>query len=174
MDEQNPLSEQQAPSPESATPASCQHCEEYLAGWKRAQADYQNLQRQIEQERVERAKFANERLLSSLLPAIDQFSLALSFIPSTDALPDAEKKSWNTWLVGIKAVSSLWNQTATQAGLEMIPTNIPFDPQLHEAVAEEASDQPEGTIIRVVQSGWRLHGKVLQPARVMVAKASHS
>ncbi len=74
----------------------------------------------------------------------------------------------------MKAVYSLWNQTATQAGLEVIPTSIPFDPQLHEAVAEEASDQPEGTIVRVVQPGWRLHGKVLQPARVMVAKAANS
>ncbi|MBP7006398.1 nucleotide exchange factor GrpE, partial [Patescibacteria group bacterium] len=169
MDEQNPLSEQNTSAAEPASATSCPNCEQYLAGWKRAQADYQNLQKQMELDRVERAKFANERLLSSLLPAIDQFSLALSFIPSTDVLPEAEKKTWNTWLVGVKAVYSLWNQTATQAGLEVIPTSIPFDPQLHEAVAEEASDQPEGTIVRVVQPGWRLHGKVLQPARVMVA-----
>lgn len=174
MDEQNPLSEQNTSAAESAPATSCPNCEQYLAGWKRAQADYQNLQKQMELDRVERAKFANERLLSSLLPAIDQFSLALSFIPSTDALPEAEKKTWNTWLIGVKAVYSLWNQTATQAGLEVIPTNIPFDPQLHEAVAEEVSDQPEGTIVRVVQPGWRLHGKVLQPARVMVAKAANS
>lgn len=171
MDEQNPLFEQNTSAAEPTPSTSCPNCEQYLAGWKRAQADYQNLQKQMELDRVERAKFANERLLSSLLPAIDQFSLALSFIPSTDALPEAEKKTWNTWLIGVKAVYSLWNQTATQAGLEVIPTNIPFDPQLHEAVAEETSDQPEGTIVRVVQPGWRLHGKVLQPARVMVAKA---
>ncbi len=150
----------------------CPKCEEYLTGWKRAQADYQNLKRETDAERVERAKFANERMLRDLLPVLDQFGLALSFIPSTTGLPEAERGVWEKWLVGLKAVQSLWDQAAAQAGLERVSTDGPFDPQVHDAVAEEPSEQPEGTILRVVQPGWRLHGRVLQPARVTIAKAA--
>lgn len=162
------------PADPAAVPAACPHCEEYLAGWKRAQADYQNLQRTAEQERIDRAKYANERLLRDLLPALDQLAVALSFLPSTAALPPADKTAWDQWLVGIKAVETLWSQAAAQTGLERIPTDGAFDPQIHDAVGQEASDRPEGAILRVVQPGWRLHGRVLQPARVIVASPPSS
>lgn len=149
---------------------ACPSCEEYLAGWKRAQADYQNAQRERERERADIVKYANERLLRDLLPTLDQFRLAMSFVPTTDGLPDEAKHRWEQWLVGIKAVQSLWDQAAAQTGLERIETNGAFDPQVHDAVGEEPSDEPEGTILRVTQHGWKLHGRVLQAARVIVAK----
>lgn len=166
------MDESTQPSATPETQPACPSCETYLAGWKRAQADYQNLKRESELDRVERAKFANERLLRDLLPVLDQFGLALSFVPSTQTLPEAEKTVWDKWLVGIRAVQSLWDQAAGQAGLERIATDGAFDPQVHDAVTEEVSDKPEGTILRVVQPGWRLHGRVLQPARVIIAKAA--
>lgn len=155
-----------------ATAGACPSCAEATAGWKRAQADYQNLKKEVEIERTERAKYANEKLLRDLLPALDQFALAMSFTPSTETLPDAEKKTFTNWMTGLKAVQSLWDQAATQAGLTEISTDGAFDPQVHDAIGQEASDRPEGEIVRVVQKGWRLHGKVLQPARVIVAKAA--
>ena len=151
--------------------AACPSCEQYLAGWRRAQADYQNLKKEVEVERIERAKYANEKLLRDLLPTLDQFALAMSFIPNVDGLPEADRKTWANWLTGVRAVESLWDQAATQAGLKRIATDGAFDPQLHDAVGQEASDKPEGEIVRVVQQGWLLHGKVLQPARVIVAQA---
>lgn len=169
MDEQQ-LSPESHEQPNEKT--TCPSCDEYLAGWKRAQADYQNLQRERERERLDLTKYANERLLRDLLPTFDQFRLAMSFLPSTDGLPDEAKRSWEQWLVGLKAVQSLWDQAAAQAGLERVATDGVFDPQVHDAVAEESSDKPEGTILRVVQPGWKLHGRVLQPARVIVAKKS--
>lgn len=145
--------------------------EEYLAGWKRAQADYQNLKKESEREKAEFAKFANERLLSDLLPAIDQFNLALSFIPDTGTLSEDEKKKWDNWLVGINAVKSLWDHAAQSAGLSRIPVDGRFDPQLHDAAGTESVEGKEpGSIVRVVQDGWSLHGKVLRPARVIISE----
>jgi molecular chaperone GrpE len=146
--------------------------DEYLAGWKRAQADYVNLQRERERERGEFTKFANAGLLESLLPALDQFALAMRFLPSTDDLSEGEKKKWESWLVGMRAVQSLWEQAASSTGLERIPTTGKFDPTLHEAVGHEPSaDMEPDTILRVVQDGWRLHGKVFRPAKVIVASS---
>lgn len=145
--------------------------EEYLAGWKRAQADYQNLKKESEREKSDFAKFANERLLSDLLPAIDQFSLALSFIPDTSTLSPEDKKKWDNWLIGIKAVQSLWDQAAQNAGLTRISVAGAFDPTLHDAVGtEEVEGSESGSIIRVAEDGWSLHGKVLRPAKVIISK----
>lgn len=163
--------EEQVPAENSSQGGACPSCEQYLSGWKRAQADYQNLKKEVENERVERAKFANERLLRDLLPALDQFALAMSFTPNPETLPEAERKVWTNWLTGLRAVESLWGQASSQAGLVRISTDGEFDPQLHDAIGQEVSDRPEGSIVRVVQVGWLLHGKVLQPARVIVAKA---
>lgn len=154
-------------------PSLEQQCQEYLAGWKRAQADYKNLQRDMEEQRSSLTRFANERLLRELLPALDQFSYAMRFLPSTETLPEEAKRSWDQWLVGVKAIQTLWEQAAQQAGLEPIPTEGAFDPQWHEAVSQEVStDVEEGSILHVLTPGWKLHGKVLQAARVVVAKAS--
>lgn len=142
-----------------------QKANEYLAGWKRSQADYQNLKKETDREKSEFAKYANERLLSDLLPAIDQFALALSYVPA----PDADRKAWDNWLVGIRAVQALWEQAAKSAGLERIPAEGAFDPSKHEAVGEEEGGEP-GTILRVTQDGWMLNGKVIRPAKVIISK----
>lgn len=144
-------------------------CEEYLAGWRRAQADYLNLQRERDRDRADSMKYANTQLLQSLLPALDQFAIALRFLPDTTKLPEADRKTWESWLVGIRAVQTLWDQAAIGAGLERIPVTGAFDPMLHEAVSQEAAEGlASGTIKRVIQDGWRLHGKVLRPAQVVV------
>lgn len=145
----------------------CAKCDEYLSGWKRAQADYQNLKKDTEREKAEYAKYANERLLSDLLPALDQFALALQHIPPEGA----DQKAWSNWMTGIKAVQSLWEQAAKAQGLERIDASGAFDPQKHEAVgSEEAEDKESGSIIRVMQEGWSLNGKIIRPAKVIIAK----
>lgn len=169
-DEKEVMPESSEPAAEP-TKSSCPNCDEYMAGWKRAQADYQNLKREVERERLEMSKYANQRLLSDLLPAIDQFSIALRFLPDASLLPEDQRKVWENWLVGVKAVQSLWDQVAKDVGLERIPINGAFDPSLHDAAGEEEVEGKEsGAIVKVMQDGWRLHGKVLRPARVIVAK----
>jgi molecular chaperone GrpE len=148
---------------------ACQKCEEYLAGWKRAQADYANLKRDSDTQKTEFAKFANERLLDALLPAFDQFEIALTFAPKSEEFSDP--KRFDGWLNGLKAVRSMWEATFRDIGLERVATDGTFDPNLHEAVAEESVEGKEaGTILRTEQSGWKLHGKLLRPAKVTVVK----
>ena len=150
---------------------SCKKCKEYLAGWKRAQADYQNLLKEAERQKNTFAKYANEKLLSDLLPALDQFALVLKHIPNVDTLPKEQMDAWKNWLVGVRAVKGNWDQAAKEAGLEPIATDAEFDPTFHEAVAEEVSEEvASGNIARVIETGWKLHGKVLRPAKVIVAK----
>ena len=149
----------------------CPSCAEYLAGWKRAQADYQNLVKDTERERREFVNFANEQLFHELLPALDQLATALKHVPELTRLPEEERKVWENWLTGLRAVQTLWEQTATNLGLKKIPVEGAFDPKLHEAAGEEAVEgQEPGTIVRAVQDGWQLYAKVLRPARVIVAK----
>jgi molecular chaperone GrpE len=149
------------------------HCEEYLAGWKRAQADYANLQKETEREKREFAKYANEKLLDNLLPAIDQYETALAFTPDLSALPEDEQKRLKNWIIGLHAVRSLWEVAFDSIGLKKVQATGGFDPQIHEVVGEEVStDVPPGEIVRIAQNGWMLNEKLLRPAKVIVSKES--
>lgn len=156
-------------------PADCTKCPEYLAGWKRAVADYENLKRQSEEDRIHFAKYAHESMLQELLPAIDQFETALAHLPDTSNLPEPEKKQIDNWITGIKAVNSLWQQMFDEIGLTKIPTDAEFDPELHNAVSQESDqDQPDGAILKVIQAGYKLKDNVLRPAKVVVNKHKSS
>ncbi|MFA6429531.1 MAG: nucleotide exchange factor GrpE [Patescibacteria group bacterium] len=145
-------------------------CEEYLAGWKRSQADYQNSQREAEYDRKERTKYANERLLHGILPMIDQLARAMAFVPDTSTLPEEQRKIWENWLMGVRAVQQLWEQNVQTFGLTRIPAEGSFDPSLHEAAGQESVEGKEtDTILRVLEDGWKLHDKVLRPAKVVIA-----
>lgn len=174
------MEEHKPQTPESSSNNQAEHiapeleairkqCEDYLAGWKRAQADYQNLRREVEREKGELAKFANEQLIEALLPAMEQYDLVLAHVPDTSTLPEADRKPWENWLAGVRAVKSHWDQAAKNIGLERIRPAETFDPNEHEAAGEMASDKEPGSIQKVLQEGWKLHGKVIRPAKVILA-----
>jgi len=147
----------------------CQKCDEYLAGWKRAQADYANLKKEYEKSRVEIAANANENLLYELLPAIDHFEIALQHLPDISSLPEAERVKLENWLIGITAIKQLWEQTFKEIGLENINTDGNFDPTKHEAVGQEKDEtKPNHAILKVVQQGWMFKNRILRPAKVIV------
>lgn len=151
-----------------------QKCAEYLEGWKRAQADYANLKRDTERDRLEFAKYANERLLQEILPAIDQYETALSFTPNISHLPEEDQKKLKNWIIGLQAVRSLWERSFEGIGLQKVSVNGAFDPQYHEAVGRETDTAiPAGQIIRVMQDGWILNGKLLRPAKVIISETHH-
>jgi molecular chaperone GrpE len=145
--------------------------DQYLDGWKRAKADYENLVREMNQKRSEYAEWATEQVLSDLLPALDQYDLAMQFAPSFETLPEDQKRTFKNWMIGLEAVRSLWWESAKKLGLERVRTEGAFDPCLHEAVAEEESDSvPSDQLIRVTMNGYSLKGKVIRPAKVVVSK----
>lgn len=145
-------------------------CDEYLAGWKRAQADYANLKKDVEKERAEIFRYANERLAHDIIPAIDKFETALAFSPDISTLPEQLQGQMKNWLDGLRAVGAIWRQTFETIGLTKVREEGNFDPAIHEAVNEEESDQESGTILKVQQSGWKLKDKLIRPAKVIIAK----
>jgi molecular chaperone GrpE len=151
--------------------SECPKCAEYLAGWKRAVADYENLKRQTAEDKMHFAEYAHEQLLNDLLPAVDQFETALKFLPNISELPDPQKQQIENWLVGIKAVRQLWEQSFNEIGLTKIPIDCEFDPNLHTAISQESDpEQPDGAILKVIQIGYKLKDNVLRPAKVVVNK----
>lgn len=146
--------------------------DEYLEGWKRAKADYENLTRETERKRSEFADWATERVLTQLIPALDQYEVALRFTPKLDGIPEDQQRPFENWIIGLEAVRALWWDAAKDLGLEMVRATGAFDPAIHEAVGEEESDSvPAGEIIRATVNGYALKGKLIRPAKVIVSKS---
>ena len=143
-----------------------QQCDEYLRGWQRARADYENLQRETATKISNNIKYANEELLINLLPMVDHFKYAFK------GIPEAEKES--NWLKGIEYIQSNFIKILEENGVEMMKTvGETFDSEIHEAIEEiEPTDdtQKSGIIAEEVASGFLLNGKVIQHAKVKVYK----
>ncbi|HYU21084.1 MAG TPA: nucleotide exchange factor GrpE [Chloroflexota bacterium] len=139
--------------------------EAYLDLAQRAQADFQNYRRRVEQERKQVVKDANAELLRKVLPVLDDLERALGHVPQ-----DLSQHSWaeGVSLIGQKLQAILEQQGLTRIGAE----GEQFDPRVHEAVAyEEHPQYGEGQVAGVYRPGYRLHERVLRPAQVAVARA---
>jgi len=144
--------------------SKCQkQSEEYLDGWKRAKADLINYKKD-ELKRFEGVvKFSNQALILNLVNVLDSFDLALV---SLENEADSKKEK------GLYLIRQQLEDILKQNGLERIIISVgqPFDPALQEAVVEVESDKSSGTIIEEVGRGYLLHGKLIRPVRVKVAK----
>ena len=133
--------------------------DEYLNGWKRAKADYINLQKDGMKRMEEIMKFGNAELIKELLLVLDSFSLSL--ISTKD--PELKK--------GIELIRSQLENILNKQGLQKIKAlGEKFDPALHEALMQKDSDKESGTILEEMVSGWKLNDKVIRPAKVKIAK----
>jgi molecular chaperone GrpE len=135
--------------------------EDYLANWQRAQADFINYKRRVEQERNETVKFANAALILDLLPVLDDLERALDNITS--------KLAGLTWVDGIGLIYRKLQAILEVHGLtEIEALGQPFDPNLHEAVLYAEGE--EGKVVEELQKGYKLHDRVLRPTMVKVGK----
>jgi molecular chaperone GrpE len=132
--------------------------------WHRAAADLANLRRRTEQERGEVEQFASMRLVQELLPVLDNFERALATIPGNLAML--------TWLQGIMLIQRHLEALLEQQGLAPIESQgQAFNPHYHEAVSErEQEGMAAGTVIQEYQKGYTMHGRVIRPALVELAK----
>jgi len=138
--------------------------------WKdvalRKAAEVENLRKQSAQRVQKASRDGMRRVAAELLPALDDFERALAHAEAEEG--DAE----HHLTAGIRLVQQKMLEALKRAGIESYsPKGEPFDPHLHEAVAQHpAGDgaQP-GTVLEVVQNGYRLGDDVLRPARVVVA-----
>jgi molecular chaperone GrpE len=138
---------------------------ENLDGWQRARAEFANYKRRVEAERAELTASAGAEALKRVLPAVDDFERAMQTLP--DDLKD------NPWVNGVAMVQRKLNAALEQSGITPLATNPgdPFDPNVHEAITHEDSDQfGSEQIIGEVQRGYKIGDRVLRPALVRVAR----
>ena len=133
----------------------------------RALADRENTVKRIEREKSEAIKFAVANFVKDLLGVADIFDQALSHIPEHDAgTPVA------TFIDGIHLTAKEMQTALEKHGVRKItPNGEAFDHNLHQVILEEPSETvASGHIVRVIQSGYQMHERLLRPALVTVAK----
>lgn len=132
----------------------------------RVQADFANARRRLEADAEQRLQYANSSLIKALLPVIDNFERALAV--------DTAKADANSVLKGLQLVHDQMMNVLSQQKVEVIspPEGAPFDPNCHEAVMQQESDQyNEPAVLQTLQRGYALHGRTLRPASVIVSKS---
>lgn len=136
--------------------SECAQCQEYLAGWQRAKADYANLQKETEKRMSEFRQYAQADLLEQLFPLVDYFKQGFSLVP--------EEEKDSAWMQGIRHIQDNLNKILQENGVEEIKTvGEKFNPELHEAVKGEGEE-----IVQEVSTGFKLNGQVVRPAKVII------
>lgn len=126
----------------------------------RLQADFENFRARTERQRAETVAFANEGLITKLLGVLDNLERAMASGSPEDPV-----------IQGIKLVYDEFLRILEAEGLEEIPADGEFDPNLHHAVMmEDSEDVPSDHITETLQKGYRLKDRVIRPAMVKVAK----
>lgn len=134
--------------------------------WKetaiRTAADLDNYRKRMARERAEDLRFARAGLIEELLPVFDNFSMGLQM---------AEQEQDSMIFKGMVMVKGQLDDFLSAQGLKEVAAEGVFDPNFHEAVAEEEKEGAEaGEILFVKRKGYMLHGRLLRAAAVIVAK----
>lgn len=129
----------------------------------RIQADYDNFRRRTLKEKEELAKYASSKLITNLLPSIDNFDRALAAAAATGDLESLSK--------GLDMIFRQLMATMEAEGLQaMNVVGEPFNPEFHQAVMTVESDEhEEGIVVEELQKGYVLKDKVIRPAMVKVS-----
>ena len=134
--------------------------EEHLNDLKRLAAEFENYKKRTAREQASLSARATERLVKELLPIVDDLERALQA---------AEEHEEAKLEEGVRLVHRQLASALEREGLAEIETNGKFDPHVHEALLSQPSEADEGSVIEVLQKGYRLGDRVLRPARVVVA-----
>ena len=135
----------------------------HLETAQRLQAEFDNYRKRVAREQEDAIKRAGQRIISEVLPALDNLERALGHAES--AGESAELAA------GVEMVRQQILDVFAKEGVERIdPVGEPFDPNEHQAVGQATRDDvPEGTCVDMYQCGYRMHGRVLRPAAVVVS-----
>jgi molecular chaperone GrpE len=134
--------------------------DEHLNDLKRVAAEFENYRKRVLRDQESLVARAHERLVKELLPVLDDLERALAA---------AEEHEEAKLEEGVRLVHRELAETLAREGLAEVETDGQFDPHVHEALLSQPSDEDEGTVIEVVQKGYRLGDRVVRPARVVVA-----
>lgn len=147
--------------PEAELTAARSEVEQLKEDFLRAKAETENIRRRAAEDVTKAHKYALEGFASFLLPVRDSLEAALAVeAPTTESLRE-----------GVSITARQLASAFEKASLaEIAPSGHRFDPHLHQAISQLESDEPPGTVVSVVQKGYRLHDRVIRPALVVVAK----
>lgn len=166
MDQAPPPQDDHGEAVDESDPAEASAATDELTKWRelalRTAAEYDNYRKRCVKEREEFTRYATRNLLEELLPVVDHFEMGMQM---------AEKEKGSMLYIGMEMVQKQLQDFLNAQGVEPIPTEpgMPFDHNLHEAIQSEASDQPEGSVLRILRPGYKLKGKLLRPVNVVTA-----
>lgn len=137
---------------------------EHYENYVRAVAENENVRKRAQRDVESAHRFAIERFAGELLEVRDSLELGIA----AGAGADSERL-----LEGMEATLRLLNRAFEKSGITVLdPQGEPFNPEFHEAmVMQPTADQAPGTVLAVVQKGYVLNGRLLRPARVVIARA---
>jgi molecular chaperone GrpE len=153
--------ERDAPAPDDIAKVEAER-DEYLELAQRVQADFENYRKRALRDQERLVAHAHERLVRELLPILDDLERAL----------EAGEQHEEAKLVdGVRLVEKALRGALRKEGVVEIETDGPFDPHVHEALlTQPGTDAEPGSVLEVVQRGYRVGERVVRPARVIVAE----
>jgi molecular chaperone GrpE len=130
----------------------------------RKQAEFDNYKKRMEREKSDYVQFASSELMKELLNTLDSFDLALQNA-------DAAASGGENTLRGLELINKQLHDTLSRFGLKPVEAKgKPFDPNYHQAVSTEASDEvEENTVMQEMRKGYTLNGRLLRPSMVTVS-----
>ncbi len=151
------------PTVEEQLAAAEAEAEDYKDRWLRSQAEFANARKRMEKQRLDTYTNATAAVMDKLLPIVDDFDRAMENLPA--------EISEHSWLEGIQLVQR--KLMATLDNFNVTPIEAvgeQFDPNLHEAITQEPTDEFEsGVVCRVLQTGYKIGDRVIRPSLVVVA-----
>lgn len=137
--------------------------EDWKQSYMRKQADFQNFSKRKEKELEELRKFSSEKIITKFLGSLDNLERAVEASSST--------KDFDSLVKGVEMIIRNLQDIVSSEGVEEIKSVGEYDPQYHHAVSvEDNPDFKENEIVRVLQKGYTMKGKVIRPAMVSVKK----
>jgi molecular chaperone GrpE len=137
--------------------------DEYLDALQRLKAEFDNYRKRVARDQQELAARAHERLVKELVPILDDLERALEAVSQHEEARLEE---------GVRLVHRSLGDLLTREGLTEVETAGKFDPHTQEALLSQPSDEEEGSVIQVLQKGYKLGDRVVRPARVVISQGS--
>lgn len=138
------------------------------AKWKdqavRNAAELDNFRKRMAREKVDAVRYGNQRLLEELLPVLDNFDMGMMA---------AEQEKGSMLHIGMEMVHKQIGDFLSSQNVEAIETTVggDFDPNLHEALSQETSDEvAPGKILRIMRKGYRIGDRLLRPSNVIISE----
>lgn len=129
----------------------------------RTHADFENIKKRLEREKYQALEYCYEGIAKDLLPIVDTLEKAVQSAEGESAL--------EALIEGIKLTQENLLKVLSKHGIERIPSEGIFDPQLHEAIMQQSAEgKADGEIVQTFQQGYKYKERTLRPAMVCVAK----